>query len=834
MNLITRISPPAPLPRALSHQSGIRGAWIWTVVISVLFFLPMLFAADKPAVEEGPVVVMDDEELPPKEGEKPKTSNGSLVAELNDLVVIATRTKKTWLDTSGTVTRVDKETLLQTGAEDLGGIVKYDPTVVVPFDMTTGDGAVAYAATGSASFNIRGTEGNRVGVEVDGIRQPPEYVSTSFDAGAETGAGGMGRDYFDPSMFQLVEILKGGASALYGSDAMGGMVSMKTLDAGDLLGGKDWGGLVRTQYFSRNESTAWQAGGATRQGDFDFLLLYAGRDGQETANNGYIPPDPMQMRSDAWLAKAGYTKGEHQLLLTFENYERTTHAEMRSALHPSIEMFSIFKKSIDNWQDIDRKRLSLNWNYTPVGGWVDAVESHVYWQDSSSASRNLSLNPRRVTGFPPAWGIDSTEGRNRRQRIDFDTTIYGLNSIVRKEVTLGGMKHHFLAGVDLSREDSSNTFDRVETDGLILPNPNGGLPIVSTQTTVSDRISFAPSETVRLGFFLQDEVKPRDRWLVTPGVRFDYHRIETELNSQYMARLANLIGVGLKPSEGYDNTSVSPRLDIAYETSPHTRVYAGYGMGIRNPTAEELTMIFDHPSGGYQEITVPNPDLSEELSHAFKVGYKGEKEIGRFAVEGYFTKFRDFIESNVPVGTLPDGTVLSSTRNIGEAITYGLEASGEWNIGETYKPMTGWSLGASTGRTYGENQTKGTPLNTVEPWKTVTWVGYQEPLGKYGARLFGTYTAAVSRTDDTTMNGRMFHPPAWFTLDLAAWWKPVEGVTINTGVNNIFDEQYWQWGSVRRSGGHLGLDTFGGQAGSVTDRTTAPGTNFYLSATYNF
>lgn len=780
-----------------------------------------------------PAVHSEEEEVIPSPNDPLTKSTGSVVENMEEMVVVATRTEQRWLDTAGTVMRVDKDDMIQIGVEDLGGIVKYDPTVVVPFDMTTGDGAVAYAASGSASFNIRGIEGNRVGVEVDGIRQPPEYVSTSFDAGAETGAGGMGRDYFDPAMFQLVEVLKGGASALYGSDALGGMVSMKTLSAEDLLGDDDWGGMLRTQYFSRNEGIAGQLGGAWKKGNFDFMLLYAGRDGEETENNGDIPPDPLQMQSSAWLAKAGYIIGDHRFLLTWESYERNVHAEMRSALHPKIAMFNIFKKSIDNWQDVERQRLSLNWDWTPVAAPIDRLSTHLYWQDSTSASRNLSLNPPR-TGFPPQWGIDETEGRNRRQRIDFNTSIVGLTSIAEREFDLFGQKHFLLGGIDFSREDSENRFDRIETDGLVAFDEDTGQFYADTQTTVADRISFAPSETWRLGVFLQDEIKPADRWTITPGLRLDFHEIGVDANQQYLDRLSNLMGTNIQPSNGYDNFSLSPRLDAVFETTEYTRVYAGYGMGIRNPTAEELTMIFDHPSGGFQQVTIPNPDLKEEVSHAFKIGYKGEKEIGRFAVEGFFTKYEDYIENNVPVGFLPDGTALSTTKNLGEAIIYGFEASGEWNIGESYQQMQGWTLGLNTGRAYGENQTKDTALNTVEPWKTVGWVGWQEADAKYGGRLLGTYTAEVTRTDDTTMNGRMFHPPAWFTLDLVAWWRPTESLTINAGLNNIFDEQYWNWSTVRRSGGHMGLDTFGGQAGSVDDRTTAPGRNFYLSATITF
>ncbi|RYD30589.1 MAG: hypothetical protein EOP87_16385 [Verrucomicrobiaceae bacterium] len=216
---------------------------------------------------------------------------------LGEIVVSAARDP--FLNIRGTTTRIDSRTMTENGVQDLGSLVKYDPTVVVPFDSTTGDGSVGYASTGSASFNIRGIEGNRVGIEVDGIRQPPEYISTSFDAGQESGSGGMGRDYFDPSMFQLVEILKGGASALYGSDAMGGVISMKTLDPGDLYAEKNWGGLARTQFFSRNDGMAWQLGGAARNGGLDYLLLYAGRESNETQNNGSIPPDPMSIDSSA-------------------------------------------------------------------------------------------------------------------------------------------------------------------------------------------------------------------------------------------------------------------------------------------------------------------------------------------------------------------------------------------------------------------------------------------------------------------------------------------------------------------------------------------------------
>src|SRR3546814_10509902 len=78
----------------------------------------------------------------------------------------------------------------------------------------------ALGATGRAgneSFNIRGIGGNRVLIQVDGVRVPD-----GFSFGAQ--ASGRG-DYVDLGLIKSVEILRGPSSALYGSDGLAGAVS---------------------------------------------------------------------------------------------------------------------------------------------------------------------------------------------------------------------------------------------------------------------------------------------------------------------------------------------------------------------------------------------------------------------------------------------------------------------------------------------------------------------------------------------------------------------------------------------------------------------------------
>jgi len=735
---------------------------------------------------------------------------GSVVQELDEIVVVGTRTEQRWIDASGSTLRADQEELLRTGSQDLSGFAKYDPTVTLPFDFASGDGAFAYGQSGYGSINIRGAEGNRIAIELDGVRQPPQYVSTSFDMGSGDGAGGIGRDYFDPAMFDLVEVLKGGASALYGSDALGGVVAFSTPEPDSMLKGKNYGGLLRTQYFSVNESISGQVGGAIRKGNTSVMLLYAGRHGEETANNGNEPPNPLDFTSNSGLVKLEHEIGDHVFKLGLEYFEREATSDVRSAV---VSEFPVFTDYVYNEQLLDRQRASLKWLYSPQGGWVDHLDSHFYWQHAGSLSDNDSAS--KPLEAMPGVPIPGTE-RTRVQRITFDTDIAGFSSVARREFgTEDAVLHAAMAGVDFSLETSANKYTRVDTNS---PNNN-------------NRTSFAPTDTTRTGFFIQDEIKIRRKFFITPGLRLDWQAIEPDPNPAYLERLEELGRFGQEKPTDYDNFSVSPRLNLAWKPVETMQFYGTYAHGVRNPSAEELSMVFDHPPDGGNpagSLTVPNPNLKEEQSDAFELGYKAEGGAGRFQTSVFYTRYRDFIENGVATGELDDDNRdIVTTVNRGEAEIYGFEVGGSHKLGYWWDQAEGWEIGLATGKTIGNNLTDDLPLNTIEPWKTVGFLGYEDPGGRYGARLSGTYVAEVKRVDDTTNQGTFFRPPAWFTLDLAAWWQPSETVAIHAGFNNIFDEKYWQWGSVRRGNGHLG-------GGGATDRATAPGRNFSLSVTKTF
>lgn len=708
--------------------------------------------------------------------------------ELDDVVVTATRTERAADLTPGTVTAVD---LGNQSNATLGELVKSETLVSLPFAFS-GSGT-AYGRGGINSVNIRGIEGNRVLLQVDGMRVPDEFRL----GGSEP----MGRDYFDPALFKRLEILQGSASALYGSDALGGVVTFTTRSPEDYALSTQRPAALGASYTFRSVDESHHAAisAAFATGAISGLVIYSHREGSETENNGTTPENPEGFRSNAVLTKVVWKPAtQHRLEFALENFDGrvVVQADNRETVSGST---TTVENSVTS--DTERFRLSASWRFAPGEGTFplfDSLDARVSFQDA--VARDTAIE--RLT-YNPASAANGTF-RDRLIVTAFNNDTTSLQAAAVKRV---GGSHRFAYGVDASRTDTNKPWTSTVTNSRGVTTPN--------------EPRMADTETTRLGFYVQDEID----WMLSggrhfaliPGVRIDRFELTPDNSPSYLA-----ITAGAR-APSFEETAVTPKLGVLMGLTPALNAYAQYNRGFRYPTAEDLTATFTNPVTRYR--TLPNPDLREETSNAYEVGIKGQAGPAiTVRAAAFYTDYDDFIEQiamapasfqdyvNWPAGTF-------QTQNRSDARIYGLELWTRTVLGKLSSSLEGFELTASIGHSKGTFSTEGGArerLTSVEPLKTTAMLAYQAPQGRWGAAL----------SMESTQGGRpgaatQFYAPGYTVFDFSASWRAHERLTLQLGLYNLGDRKYWRYSSVR------GVSTTGLRE---QERRTQPGFNAALTA----
>ncbi|MGL4473014.1 MAG: TonB-dependent receptor plug domain-containing protein, partial [Shewanella sp.] len=157
------------------------------------------------------------------------------------IVVSGSRMEQNIEQVAGSILVIDEDEINNNMSNDFGSIFRNQSSV-----------AVKGGAGKSTSITIRGIGGNRVMMVKDGVRVNNQYASP-----LGPGAEGTGRGLTEVQSLKQVEVVKAAASTMYGSDALGGVVVMRTKDAADYLLGEDYYVSMNAGYAGiNNEYTA--------------------------------------------------------------------------------------------------------------------------------------------------------------------------------------------------------------------------------------------------------------------------------------------------------------------------------------------------------------------------------------------------------------------------------------------------------------------------------------------------------------------------------------------------------------------------------------------------
>lgn len=299
------------------------------------------------------------------------------VTELGDIVVTPSRIAQSQADALGDVTVIERKELAQAGQNSLAQILSRHHGI--QYDDYGGPQTLN-------SIFLRGANSNQTLVLIDGVR-----INSSIGGYANWNA-------LDPAMIERVEILRGAASSLYGSDAIGGVINIITRQAEGDQPLSAYGNFGVGSYgtFKSNAGIS----GAQNGWNYAFSAGMASSDGYSTTNPqerfGYYHPDDDGYHQHSYSGSLGYRwkPGHHVNLTAYNSYINGDIDEY--GVHPALSVtrqqaytVTSTNQITDYWQSVLRFGLTKETGQTLTPYWANLYSS---LQRSYAWQNNLQLN----------------------------------------------------------------------------------------------------------------------------------------------------------------------------------------------------------------------------------------------------------------------------------------------------------------------------------------------------------------------------------------------------------------------------------------------------------
>ena len=658
---------------------------------------------------------------------------------------------------AASVTVIDQAAVARTLSADVKDLVRYEPGLTVrndPFRF------------GLDTFSVRGLGGNRVAVEIDGIPAAGGFAVGSF---SDTG-----RAFADLAFVDRVEFLRGPASSLYGSDAIGGIVAMTTLRPASLLAGTGTSFAMRNEAGYEGVDGGWHAAaiGAATAGPGDLLVGYVRREGHELDSAADVQPDPRDYTADSVMLKYALDAAPGGPLTLAAEGGRVRQNTAVDAFLGRPGRF-VNTTQLDGSDEAKRYRVSVEQSLQATR-WFDGLEWRAYWQGTDTAQDTFEIRKAAPPRTPPLQIV---------RDFSFKESTAGAELTAVQAVDGGRFTHDIVYGLDAARTRLEELRDGLQTN-LITG--------AATSTILGETFPLRDmpiTDVTEIAVFAQDEIAMRDaRWTLAPALRVDYYDLNPRSDGIYREDNPHSAAVGL------NEVSVAPKLGVTYRFSDSLGGFFQYAHGFRSPPPEDVNIGLELPL--FNVRAIPNPDLKPEKSNGYELGLRWRTAALGLTGSVYYNDYHDFIESKVNLGVDPSsGVTLFQSQNISRAHIYGAELSLTLRAAELSSRLDGWSGRLAAAWSRGTDVSQGEPLNSVEPPSVVAGVRFDASSGRWGSEIVLTAVQPKRGVDDTPVV--LYEPDGYATIDWLANVSLGHGLSLNAGIFNLTDQAYIEWADVR-------------------------------------
>ncbi|MBQ4836168.1 TonB-dependent hemoglobin/transferrin/lactoferrin family receptor [Pseudoalteromonas luteoviolacea] len=668
------------------------------------------------------------------------------------IVVSGSRIEQKLEDVAGTVNVVTEQEIERELAVDLNTAFKYQTGIT-----TTG-------STGEAqALNIRGIGGNRVVYVKDGRRLNDAYA----------GGGGLliGRGYFDVDNVKQIEVAKGAASSLYGSDALGGIVVISTKNPSDYLSGNDTYAQVGLGYYGVNAEKSATATFAKQLSNSNATSIQVTRrDGEETQNYAEDLPG-FDYTSNALLLKSEFIITDNERILATVDY-----------FDQDVEQI-VTENAYETRDDNESISFSLEFDTASATSFYDNLSAQVYYTDFEQLSDQIRANDGSRSRTGPYTDFNDYR---------FEQSIFGTRLVLDKQLEFGSLSHQLVYGFDYDSYETARPRykTRIDTQGNKTLDREG-------------QKTFPGADTTMLGLFVQDNITLiPDTLKLNAGLRIDRYEMDAKQSELYAGTEFGDIS----------ETALSPKLGVVYSVSENLNVVAQYSRGFKIPPHDLAYQ--SHGVEPFYQI-LPNSELDPETSDSVEFGVKGDFESKQFSVTVFNSKFDDFISNKIvrvepsQIPGMPPKTYYQY-QNIAEVEIKGLEADFTIWVNDNVSFNSGFSY------VQGKDKETNDYISTISPLNGFVKARYELDNWSVTAAFKAAKRMTKVPADDKVKTA------GWGTVDLFAEYD-FGNFRLNAGVFNLLDKEYTPYESVA-----------GQSADAALGQYTQPGRNFALNAKYTF
>ncbi|KPK00772.1 MAG: hypothetical protein AMS20_15000 [Gemmatimonas sp. SG8_28] len=623
---------------------------------------------------------------------------------------------------------------------------------------------IQQTSAGQGAVVLRGLVGNQVLYLVDGI---PMNNGTYRDGPGQ---------YFatiDPELVDRVEVVRGPASVLYGSDAQGGVVNVLTRSspargspsmrlAGSYssadnglrgraslgFAGPTWhlglGGSVVTTgdlraggELGRQRPTGFDAEGV----DLDF---------------SFMPDDRHAL--DVTV--------QHFSMHGVPRYDR--YVDFRAPA-PGVDAEHVFEPQT-------RQLAYARYKFTPHGYALATLETTLSLSTQYEGRSRIKLE-------------DTGDPADERSLWRDDVYTPGISVVGTSMPALGNVAVLLTWGADYYH-------DELSSEGWLEEISTGTLTELTRRTATGEigTGNFPDGAAAdRVGIFLNAETSITHWLRLTLGARWSSIRNEADVGMQWGGYVENT------------SSDLTGQLGVVVAPSSAWRLAARLAEGFRAPNLYDLTRVGPIPGG----VAVPNPDATPERSLSGELSVRYQRSDGAFDVTGYYTRITDFID-RVPGEFLGDtmfnGERVFQGRNVGTARMWGVEAQAAKAFGSIL-------IDATLLYTFAEQEP---PSGAVEPMSKIPplsghaaarWTSPRHPVWvEYLLRWATRQDRLGARDLEDPRIPKPDGTPGFAVHGFRAGWTLGDRLTLSGGFENVLDELYRNHASgVDSAGRHVWL-----------------------------